>query len=551
MTRRAAIYARISKAEKKIPKVSNQIATCKAIAADEGWTVDPAHIFKDDGIAASGIAVEDTTLQARPGALACLEALRRGDIDVLIAVEGERLARTYLDGLQWIQASADGKVTWHLDTDGVLDPSTPAGEETAVSIFASGRREGRVRSARQKRRYDSERASGLPTWGVRPYGFLGRQELTAAKAEDLGWEEWEEGDQYFAIHPDEAQILRQAILNVTSGAESIWGVASRWTKQGVVSTMMGRERDDRTRPGEKKITPSVWTAAQVKQLLIRERNAGILMHRGVELPFSRIEPIVTREEHEALLKAIAQRNLLTPQKKGPKERYLLSGIIECICGEKCYATISYSQRRGGPRNVYTIYRCRTYLTDKKDKVTNVQKHTSINTNIADPFIARVMFKALTESSLGAQDDTAIQKGLADVARRIEELQERLDHVNGLLLNPKAKLTHAAAFLDLAQIEQELEQLDQERNTLMAQQGKVGALAEYMDLWRQAMPNAKTLGAEWFRWLEQDTFDALWKDHPFDKKRDMIRAALRIKISAGGRGEERLQVSELLDRSPLG
>lgn len=551
MTKRATIYARISQADKKVAKVSNQIATCKAIAVENNWTVDPKHSFSDDGIAASGQAIDDTTLQNRPGALALLDLLRSGQVDVLIAVEGARLARTYLDGLQFIQASSEGKVTWHLDADGPLDPSTPMGEEVAVGIFASGRREGRVRNQRQMRRYIAERALGLPAWGVRPFGFQGRQTLTEEKATELGWE-WtnpEEDDenkpQYFAIHPEEAPILREAIMNVTSGKETIWGVATRWTKEGVVTTTMGRERADRTRPGKTKITPSVWTASQVRQLLTRESNAGILMHKGAELPVSRIEPIISRAERDALLFAIAQKNIITPQKAGRKEKYLLSGIIECACGEKCYATSSYTQRKGGPRYTRSIYRCRVALTDR------TQKHTSIGTVAADSFVVGTVGGVLIQGLLQPQNTSELEQGLRDLAKRATELTERLEHTAGILLDPALKLVHAAARQQLAAIEAERAQLEQEQNILLAQRGEEGALSEFIRIWTGKDPVEKMTELDDPRSnLEAAyTFKAAWADQPLEKRRDIIRATTSIRIRPGGRGVGRLEWDNLLRQRP--
>ncbi|MBZ4486002.1 recombinase family protein [Microbacterium sp. cx-55] len=536
MTKRAAIYARISKKDTKVAKVENQIATCKAIAKAEGWSVDPAHIFADDGIAASGKGADDTTLENRPQARALLDLLRTGEVDYLITVEGERLARTYGDGLKFIDASSQGNVVWYLDGDGLLDPSTTTGEDTAVSIFASGRREGRIRSARQKRRYDAERAVGLPLWGVRPFGFQGRAKLSPEDAERLGWE-WEEGAQYIPVEPTEAAHLRTAIMNVTSGKESIWGVATRWTKQGIKSPMMGRVREDRTRPGETKITPDVWTAGTIKQLLIRERNAGILMHKGAELPVSRIEPIISREERDNLIAAIAQKNLLAPQRKGPKEKYLLSGILECTCGEKTYSTLSYTQRKGKPRYVSHIYKCRVSLTDRENK------HTSISTAIADAFVTGLMSSMLQSGALKAQDDSAVEEALSELSEHTQELTERLEHVSGILRDYKQKLIHADARADLAVIEGELEEASQKWNTLMAQRGQDGALAEFVSRFKefstteiQEQFENNPESSEKYRIM----FEHHWKNHPLEKRRDIIRAAIRIRINQGGRGHERLQ-----------
>jgi DNA invertase Pin-like site-specific DNA recombinase len=499
--KRAAIYARISKKDKKAPKIENQISICQGLADDHGYLLDPKDIYVDDGIAASGKAIDDTTLENRPGAQRLLEAIRSGDIDVLLVVEGERLARTYLDGLEFIRASAAGGVIWHLDTDGMLDPSTPAGEETAVSIFAQGRREGRTRDARQKRRYDRERAQGMPLWGTRPFGY--------------------EADR-ITIREREAALIREAVTDYLAGRRSMLRIAKDWNAAGIKTDGMQRERvgrDGITRPAR-----GLWTATTVRQLLLRERNAGLLVHNGVTLPESKIEAIITLDQHESLKGRIGAG---TPVSE--RATTLLGGILRCECGAPMHGTISYSQRRGGPRHAYQHYKCSQALYDKS------RRHASIVQSIVDELLTAWLWLDLFNGHLSAPGDD-VTTALQGVSARLADNSEQLAHLGRVLLDTKLKRYHGNARADLQRLEAEREGLEAERDALLARAAEGGALAVFMEEWRRDMKGFSNSE-------EADAWHArlftVWDGTPIERKQAMIRARYRPVIQVGGRGVTRV------------
>jgi DNA invertase Pin-like site-specific DNA recombinase len=87
----AAVYARKS-TDQNLPdaekSVARQIAHATAYAARKGWTVDPAHVYQDDGISGAEFL-------KRPGYLALMNALRpRPPFQVLVTMEQSRLGRS-------------------------------------------------------------------------------------------------------------------------------------------------------------------------------------------------------------------------------------------------------------------------------------------------------------------------------------------------------------------------------------------------------------------------------------------------------------------------
>jgi site-specific DNA recombinase len=87
----AAVYARKS-TDQNLPdaekSVTRQIEHATAYAARKGWTVDPQHVYQDDGISGAEFV-------KRPGFLALMNALKpRPPFQVLITMEQSRLGRS-------------------------------------------------------------------------------------------------------------------------------------------------------------------------------------------------------------------------------------------------------------------------------------------------------------------------------------------------------------------------------------------------------------------------------------------------------------------------
>lgn len=333
--RRAAIYARISQAADDVDKTANQIAELRALAKTSGYMVAEGDVFEDDDVTAYRGKAE------RPGYVAMLAALDEGRFEVVMATEPQRLTRgsaTDLDALNVALVRAGAVL--HTRAAGIQDPATPTTRALMEIMDTIGGLEVAIKTERQKARNRADRAEGLPPKGVRPFGWEHeRRALSPEVAERLGWNA-SQGALYVPVRESEAEIIRDAYRAVMDDDATLWEIARRWTAAGVKTDKMGKTRKDRTRPGEVKPVPAVWVASTVKQVLTRPRNAGILISEGAELPVSRIEPIVSRDELERLAARLATRAEAVAPGPGPKARSLLAGILECACGERMHATIS-------------------------------------------------------------------------------------------------------------------------------------------------------------------------------------------------------------------
>jgi len=104
----AATYCRKSNeqdATEENRSVTRQAAVCAAVAAARGWTIDPAHIYQDDGI--SGVEFEQ-----RPGLMRLLNTLKpRPPFTVLLTYDTDRLGREQFESCYLLKQFSVAGVT--------------------------------------------------------------------------------------------------------------------------------------------------------------------------------------------------------------------------------------------------------------------------------------------------------------------------------------------------------------------------------------------------------------------------------------------------------
>lgn len=539
---RAALYARISEKVDDTDKVKNQLVELRELAVSSGYVV--AAEYEDDDIS----AYQDKEL--RPGFLALLAGIREGHYDVVMATEPTRLTRGSAANLEALNLElVRAGAFLHTRAANVQDPATPMVAAMMAINDVLGGLESTIRIERQQARNRADRARGLPPKGTRPIGWEAvRAPLTAEKAQALGWtlsaEEVTQGAVYVPVRPDEAQVIREAYRAVLEDGMSLWEVARRWTAAGVMTDAMAgimadgttrKLRKDRARPGEVRAVPPVWQATTVRQVLTRARNAGVLEHRGERQAISRIEPIVTEAEHEALAAELKRRAEAVAPTTGARPSYLLGGVLECVCGERMTASTTYTQRKGKPRYVHAIYRCRNVATDKR------QPHSTIARRVADDAVTLRVLRRILEGDLAPDDAPEGRERLAVLGARLDELTRRVEHARGLLLDPDLRAEHAAVKATLKQLHTEREALEAERSRLTAQRADGGgALESLVAAWRDLAEHSDDDGTPtWHEviWLSigLGVFEAM----PTARRREIVKALYRVKVNRGGRGPSRL------------
>jgi len=166
--KRAAIYARVSSdGQRDRHTIDSQLRVLPAFVASQGWTLAGTYI--DDGrSAATG------KLEARDGFHRLAAAAERGEFDVLVVVDVDRLTRTedLRERAAILGVFQAAGVSIATPASGVLDLRTMMGElyVTLQAIFgaeenrkrAARIREGRITAVRRGRL-----PGGRPPWGLR------------------------------------------------------------------------------------------------------------------------------------------------------------------------------------------------------------------------------------------------------------------------------------------------------------------------------------------------------------------------------------------------
>lgn len=299
---RAAIYCRISAdREGSGLGVDRQRADCEALADRLGWTV--AETFTDNDISAySG--------KPRPGYRAMLDALEAGRVEAVLAWHTDRLHRSPVELEEFIDICDRRHITVRTVQAGELDLSTPAGQMTARIVGAVARHE--VDHARKRMLAAHRQAAAQGKWTAnRPvFGYL---------------------DGGVGIEPTEAAAIRAATTAVLSGV-SLRQIAREWNAQGLQS----------------KGKASKWTASAVRRILGNPRYAALQQHQGRVVGTGNWEPIITEDEHRALLALFsdpARSNRLSYER-----RYQGAGIYHC---GRCGAPMQSHQAKGD----FLAYRC--------------------------------------------------------------------------------------------------------------------------------------------------------------------------------------------------
>ncbi|MCW3041510.1 MAG: hypothetical protein JWM31_3415 [Solirubrobacterales bacterium] len=266
----AAIYLRQS--EDVAEGIVRQRDRCTSLVKARSWTLGPE--FADNDTSASRSRGPGTAWARM------LTAARAGRIEVVVAVNLDRLLRTQGDLLALIESGA--KV---VTLEGELDLASASGEMQAAVLTAMARFEARRKGERQRRANEHRTANGLPVAGKRRYGYLSGNIMP---------------------HPEEAPVVLSMFERFREGA-SIRGLA--------------RERG--------------WRNLRVRETLLSRAYEGMVPHGGEWLPSEVVVPVVSSEL------AAEVRDLLTDEGRrtspGAEPRHLLTGIATCgLCGAKLW-----------------------------------------------------------------------------------------------------------------------------------------------------------------------------------------------------------------------
>ena len=271
---RAGTYARLSETYDAAESVPTQLKRSDAHAERRGWIVTAR--FKDDGY--SGF-----TEITRDGFGELVGAIERGEIDVVIIRDVDRLTRNLTDWNRFEKACVQHGVLLSPYTGADLDLSTPEGAYYGGMETLRAKRESAVKSTRVREAADrNARAGKRAGGGWRWFGYVriyaNPDEADHRKRKILPEE----------LHPAEAEALREAARRVLEFGEPVGSIIRDWHKRGI-----------------KPVAAEEWHNTSLICTLTSARIAGYREWRGQKYPTTQWPAIIDVDTHERLVRLFA------------------------------------------------------------------------------------------------------------------------------------------------------------------------------------------------------------------------------------------------------
>lgn len=246
----------------------------------------------------------------RPAYLRLVDAIKAGEVDVVVAWHPDRLHRSVRELEDWIDLQEATRTKVLTVKGGQWDLSTSAGRTTARILGAVARGESEQKAERVRRAMLQRAEQGKVHGALRTYGYRGRRNG--------------DGTHTLEVVPEEAAVIREAARRVLAG-EGLLSVVRDFNARGV-PTARGKQ----------------WSRSSLRGVLVSARVAGWREHtpgrnsgaqgslwRGGEFVARGEWPgILTRTQVERL-----RRKLTDPNRArgGSGRSYLLSGGL-AVCG---------------------------------------------------------------------------------------------------------------------------------------------------------------------------------------------------------------------------
>jgi DNA invertase Pin-like site-specific DNA recombinase len=372
---RAFIYQRASHdPRKRATSTADQSTENTRTCAARGWTI--AGSFTDDGRSASRHAK-----QGRPDYSKMIEAIRRGEADIIVAWEASRANRDVVVDRQLVNLCAEMGVLICYNNR-VYDPRDPD-DRFMLGIGAlQAEREADGIQARNSRTTRLNAETGRPHGRI-PFGYTREYDPQTG---DLLKQ---------VVVESEAELVREIAERIYSGA-SLNGIAADLTCRGVPT------------PGGK----DHWTPTQVKRVVLKPTNVGLRIFQGRVVGKASWDPILDPEVYE-----VCEAILTAPDRghrKDTKIKYLLSGIATCWCGG-----LIRVRTRGGDSGRPPYYIC----IKAWDAVIGVAVFDTIAQEQLLAYVERPEFVESLAPVPESEEARSAASGLAELEARLAEATE--------------------------------------------------------------------------------------------------------------------------------
>lgn len=325
--RLAALYLRISDdPEGRMAGVERQEKECRALAKQLGWTVVAVH--RDNDISAySG--------KPRPGFRALLKDLDEGRADALIAWHSDRLYRRLPDLEELTKIVQARGVAIRTVIAGTVDLNSASGVMQAEILAAVSKHEVAHSIERIMAAKNEAASKGLYRGGPRPFGY-DKDGVT--------------------VRESEARWVRHATDAVING-ETLRSICRTLAEAGVRTVERKYRRPDGTKGDPES---REWLPSELRKLLLRPRNAGLLEAKGKILGPAMWPAVVDEAAWRTCVDILRHPERRTSP--GNSRRWIGGGLFLCgECGEMLRATSTGSngrwRREGQAKPHRPAYKC--------------------------------------------------------------------------------------------------------------------------------------------------------------------------------------------------
>lgn len=438
--------------------MDRQRAECMRIIQQHGWDAPTEYV--DNSVSAY-------SRKPRPAYQRMVEDVRAGRVDVVVVWDLDRLTRRPIEAEDWIDLYEQTGVRL-ITVSEAVDLATDNGRLFLRIKVSVARAEQERKSTRQKAANAQRAGMGIPVAGKRPFGYLADR---------------------VTLHPEEGQVLAGMHADMLRG-ESLHGIARGLNAAGITTSMGGR-----------------WSTVQVRKVLTRERNAGLLIRDGVEQPDSRIQAAVTREDWQLVQDILSQRSL--PGRKVKES--MLSGIVRCGCGHRMGSKVVHSKGT----------KTRTYICLNLNKEDG-SRHSSLVGQAADDHVISALH-SYWRAGLLDHAEPASEAALVALTAELAQNAQGREAATDALMTPG---------VDRGRIQRRLAELAEERERLEMKRAALRVNATGLD-WLSALPDDVE---------GQQDFHDWFTEQPLARQRHMVSSAFKLTVkSGGGKGVKRLEM----------
>jgi site-specific DNA recombinase len=458
---RAVIYCRISQDRTGAGLgVDRQREDCEKLAERHGWDVVETYVDNDVSAYRKG--------KKRPGYQRMLDDLDQGLATIVIAWHTDRLHRSPVELEGYIDVCERRGVSTHTVQAGELDLATSSGRMTARILGAVARQESEHKGERVARARRQKALAGEWMGGIRPFGWgLPTEQARTVVDRKTGEERQEPVLDWLKAVPEEAEALRFWTDEMLSGG-SIRSLV-KWCRDKGVTTTRG----------------NAVTHADMRDMLLRPRNAGIAVYRGEEVGRGQWEPIVDEAKYRAVCAILKDPARTTNRGAQPK----WVGSLIYLCGREGCGTGMTVTMSGGRQ--YPSYRCPTGHGGGR-------RAEKVDQYVEDVIVERLSRPDAHDLLLPGPDDIDV----AGLQAESEEIRQRMTDLGGLF---------GARLLELEPFTQGMETARAQLDGVTQQLARAATRDPLVDL----------VGAPDVR--------KAWKALQLDRQRNVLRALVTVTL----------------------